>query len=460
MLLEAWDFVYLPSIHDLPGKELLELIHSPKEDTRKHQKKEFQKLSEEDQEEWHTLCKVDTVINYGGRDSGKSHASSSFVAVGSSMYDHRVLYTRYIMSTTDHSISTALDARIELLNIDNLKFANSTYTTTDGSKGKIFITGQKTASLDQTAKLKSLEDFTIFVTDEAEEIKSYEEWNKIKRSMRGHGKQNISILTFNPPTKNHWLHEEFFENMSVAPGFCGVVDNVLYIHTTYEDNIDHVEPHNLREYLQLKDAFDQYESATKEEREKLPTIVKKRYAKYKHEVLGGFKDVAEGVIYEYWEYGDFDNSLPYIYGLDFGFRDPDACVKIAVDDRAMKIYIDEILYKNTSGTKELTQMLHNLVGDIDLIIADSEGARTIYDLYDEGLNIRRAKKKGTRKENYVRHTIKQIQGYTLVLTPRSKNVAHALNNYIWHDKRAEVPKNQHKHFPDAIGYAFNEIMDY
>lgn len=411
--------------------------------------------TEEEQEYWLSLKGVDTVIMKGGRDSGKTYAESMWIPIAVKDFNHRVLYTRYTMNTTDQSISEALNERIGLMGIESsFEYAKNTYTCLDND-GKIFITGQKTSSLNQTAKLKSLENFSIFVTDEAEEIKTFEEWDKIRKSIRAKDVQCISLLVFNPPTHEHWLHTEFFEDLNIDEGFCGVKDNILYIHTTYLDNIDHIAEHNLREYEKLKLGYDTYEPMPMSERENAPGKLKKDWAKYKHVVLGGFKNVAEGVIYEDWEIGDFDHSLSLsCYGLDFGHSDPDCLTKVAVNHKLKRIYIKELLYKNGLGSNVLADILMNLVGRNGLIIADAADRRLINDLYDKGLNIKKCKAVAKK----VQHRIKIIQGYKLIIDKDSSNVIKSLNNYVWHDSRSGVPKHEWSHAPDSFGYAAMDLL--
>lgn len=418
---------------------------------------EFNTLSKEERQYWFQLSQVDTVLEYGGRDSGKTFAESVFIPIAVKDYNHRVLYTRYTMNSTDQSISEALNERMALMECyDEFTFSNNTYQC-NHNDGKIFITGQKTSSGNQTAKLKSLENFSIFVTDEAEELKTFEEWDKIRKSIRAKDVQCISLLVFNPPTKEHWLHTEFFEEMGVQAGFCGVKDNVLYIHTSYLDNIEHVAEHNLREYEKLRVAYETFQAIPKKEREDAPPKLVKQAHKYEHVVLGGFKDAAEGVIYPDWEIGEFNTSFPYVHGIDFGFDDPDACIKVAVDHKQKKIYLDEVLYQNGLGSRTLGEMLVDLIGRTDLIVGDAAHKRLIRDLYnDHGLNIKKCRKGG----GSVQRGIKTIQGYTLVVTERSKNIVKALNNYVWHDKRSGVPRHEWSHIPDAFRYAIIELVEY
>jgi phage terminase large subunit len=414
----------------------------------------FKSLPQQEQEDWLKLSKVDTVLISGGRDSGKSFALSCFNPIAAKDYNHRILYTRQTMSSTDNSITEALEGRMELLGyLEHFEKSNKIYSVKDGI-GKISITGQKTSSGNQTAKLKSLEDFSIFETDEGEELESFEGWNKVKRSMRAKDVQCLSIISFNPPTKEHWLYEEFYEN--VPEGFNGIIDNILYIHSTYKDNIDNMAEHNIREYEELEKAYNEYEALSGVEKETADKKLKKKWKQYKYEILGGFKEVADGVIYEDWDIGEFNDSLPYCYGIDFGFSDPDALTKVAVDHGQKLIYVKEMMYKNSLGTNQLGDALINIVGYGDLIIGDAAHKRLINDLYDKGLNIRRCKKGA----GSVQRRIKTIQGYTIIVDPNSPNVVKSLNNHVWKDARAGIPEKNWKHIPDSFGYAAMELIEY
>lgn len=417
------------------------------------------------------LKKIDTVLLSGGRDSGKSFALSIFVAVAAWQYNHRLLYTRYTMSSTDNSITTALEQRMESLCIqDEFTYANNDYRLKDVEKvGKISITGQKTSVGTQTAKLKSLEDYSIFITDEGEEIKSYEEWVKVKRSMRAKDVQTLSIISFNPPDKDHWMYEQF-QYDEIEDGFNGVIDNVMYIHTTYLDNgIENMAEQNWNEYEALRVDYELYESTKSNQRESLPNKVKKNHDEYKSAILGGFKDLNEGVIYEDWRVGEFPDNLPYIYGMDFGSSDPDAIVKVAIDWHTMTAYIDEVHYQSNSGSARLMQYVHDKIGTEDLIVGDTNERRLIHDMEDgmyspdgdwlSGVNIIPVQKRRMNGMNFVKYRISLTKSFTLVFTPNSKNCISSARKYVWHDKRANVPKHDFSHLPNAWEYAIVELND-
>lgn len=450
---------------------LFDLLNTWQELERLEQIAKPTKQDKQDLEYYRRLKNIDTILISGGRDSGKSFALSTFNCIAAGEYNHRIMYTRYTMSSTDNSISTALSERMLDLGFEpDFEFANNNYVTKDkDNKGKISIAGQKTSSGKQSAKLKSLEDYSIFETDEGEELVSHKEWLKVKRSMRAQDVQTLSIICFNPSDKDHWMYEEFGYD-ELEEGFNGIIGKTLYIHTTYIDNgRENMAQQNWDEYESLRLDYELYKSKKGVEREELPAKIKKNYHEYRHAVLGYFADINEGVIYDDWEVGEFPDNIPYIYGMDFGSDDPDAITKVGIDWRTMTAYIDEIHYRNNLGASQLMQVVHDKIGTQDLIIADSNERRLIRDMQDgmyssdgdylRGVNILKVQKRKSNGMNFVKYRISLTKSFTLVFTPRSTNCIKAVRNYVWHDKRANVPKHEFSHLPNSWEYAIVELND-
>lgn len=400
---------------------------------------------------------IDTVLVSGGRDSGKTFALSCWTGLAASEYDHRVLYTRYTMTSTKNSIKEALQNRLELLDIDDeFQFANDDFVhvANEDSVGKITITGQKTSSGNQSAKLKSIENYSVFLTEEGEELTSFEEWKKIKRSIRAQDVQCLSIIVFNPPTKEHWLYKQYYQDLE--EGFNGIKNNVMYIHTTYQDNgIDNMAVHNWNEYENLRVVYEYVDSLSEEQRQEIPKKDLQNWKDYKSTILGGFRDHAEGVVYSNWVEGEFDESLPYCYALDYGFSpDPLALIEIAVDFResVKKIYIREHDYRTELSTDQVCESFDRALRKRkDLIVCDTNESRTTSEIRKRGYNIQEAIKPA------VSDNIRDIIGFTIVVTPESENAKIELNNYIWNDKKSSTPIGEYNHILDPMRYGYNRL---
>jgi phage terminase large subunit len=171
--------------------------------------------------------------------------------------------------------------------------------------------------------------------------------------------------------------------------------------------------------------------------------------------IDGEVGTLQGAIFQNWDIGEFDESLPHVYGLDFGFsNDPDSLIKVALDKKRKIIYASEVLYKTGNSTDQLIDILNNRLNPLkSVVVADSADPRTINDIRQRGLNIYPAKKGA----DSVRNGIKRIQDYEIIVDANSLNLINELRNYIWHDKRSQVPIDAYNHQIDPLRYAFDYL---
>lgn len=359
----------------------------------------------------------------GGRGSGKSFGVTLFLLTLTFEPGHVILFTRYTLTSAKTSIIPQFIEVMELMGYGAETFdVTNDIITNKHTNSTILFKGIKTSSGVQTANLKSLTGVTTWVLDEAEELTDEPLFQKIDYSVRVRGIKNRVIMVMNPTTKEHWIYKRFFE--------VGEEENTNYIHTTYLDNIDNISEDVIKDYERLKRINEK---------------------QYNHVVLGGWLDKAEGVIFTNWTVGEFDNSLPYIYGLDFGVGDPDALVKVAIDKRNKLIYLKECVYTNNLSTNELYDKVKSEVSR-KLIIADLAGKRTILDFKNKGLNIRKCKK----GHGSVVDGIKHMLGYKLIV--EGKGLQKELNNYVWLDKKGDYPIDDFNHLLDASRYAVMHLL--
>lgn len=171
----------------------------------------------------------------------------------------------------------------------------------------------------------------------------------------------------------------------------------------------------------------------------------------------GERATRQGAIFTNWNIGDFDTSLPYVFGQDFGFTiDPTTLVKVAVDESRKIIYCDELLYSTEPmGLDAIAKANKELISKPnDLIVADSAEPRLIDDLKKKGLNILPCEK----GQGSVSAGIAIMQDYQIVITQRSSNLRKELSNYVWNDKKAGVPIDAFNHLIDGVRYGVNRLV--
>jgi phage terminase large subunit len=160
----------------------------------------------------------------------------------------------------------------------------------------------------------------------------------------------------------------------------------------------------------------------------------------------------DDAILKNWKFGEFDATLPYGYGLDFGSRHPDAMVKVAVDRVKKYLYWKEEIYQNELSTQQLFNIIQSRGVNDKMIIADSAATRTITDLSGKGLNI-----KPVHKSPIV-DDIKMLEDWEIIVDPNSHNLARQLNNWIWLDKKGEIPIDEDDDLIDAGRYYSKTII--
>ena len=364
----------------------------------------------------------------GGRGSGKSFALNSFLLLLTYEVGHVILFTRYTLVSAHISIIPEFVEKIEMAGLENDFSITKDEIINLKTKSKILFKGIKTSSGTQTANLKSLSGVTTFVLDEAEELVDEDVFDKIDLSVRHNTKQNRVILILNPTTKEHFIYQRFFESRGVEAGESTTKQDTTYIHTTYLDNIDN-----------LSDSFITQIESLKEQNKK----------KYQHQILGGWLDKAEGVVFSNWSFGNFNpDNLQTSFGQDFGFSiDPTTLVEVAIDKNKRKIYVKEHLYKPKLTTSEIAVINKQICGN-GLIVADSAEPRLIAELQNQRCNIV-ATEKGAGS---ITAGLALMQDYEIVLEPNSQNIAKELNNYIYSDKKSGLVIDNYNHAIDAIRY--------
>ena len=363
----------------------------------------------------------------GGRGSGKSFGVTVFLLLLTYERGHKVLFTRYTMKSANTSIIPEFIEKIELLGkqSDFRITRDEIMNLTTGSS--IIFKGIKTSSGNNTAALKSLNGITTFVVDEAEELDDEKTFDKIDLSVRAMGKQNRVILILNPATKEHWIYQRFFRDGQVLSGSNTKKNNVTYIHTTYKDNITNLEKSFINTVLEIK---------------------RKSPDKYEHQILGGWKEKAEGTIISNWRVGDFIQTENTCYGQDFGFsEDLTTLVKVSIDKQARKMWVKEIYGKTAMKTTDIA-LLNKRECGMDLIICDNSEPRLIRELKDRGLNIRpTVKRKGS-----ILSGIALLQDYEIIVDKDSLGIIKEINNYVWH-QRGERPIENFNHYIDSMRYS-------
>lgn len=382
--------------------------------------------------------KLITLIT-GGRGSAKSFNVGTFIERLSFESGHKMLYSRYTMTSADISVIPEFQEKIDLEGTNDFFDITKKDIINTFSDSVIMFRGIRTSSGNQTAKLKSIQGLTTFVCDEAEEWNSEEDFDKLVLSIRQKGLQNRVIIIMNPTDSNHFIYKKYIEKTHRLVEIDGVQvqisthPNVLHIHTTYLDNIENLSPQFIQEMKRMKE----------EELEK-----------YAHVAIGRWSDVAEGAIFKRFEIVDSipDYAKKRGIGLDFGYsNDPSAAIECALIDN--DLYLDELFYRTRMLSGEISDSLKPFRLKV---ISESADPRLIQEISNSGILIYPVDKSNINSKSSILAGIDKMLELNLKVTRRSYNLLYELRKYTWDkDKDGNCinkPIDKYNHALDAARY--------
>ncbi|NIQ16564.1 MAG: PBSX family phage terminase large subunit, partial [Candidatus Dadabacteria bacterium] len=243
----------------------------------------------------------------GGRASLKSTTVHQFIARLTYQKGHGILFTRYTMTSAEKSIIPEFKVILDRLGITQEFHITKNVITNKKTGSFIYFSGIKTSSGDQTANLKSISGITTWIIEEGEDFNDERAFDVIDDSIRTIDKQNRIIWIQNPSTKTHFIYQRWIKPKNKQVKIHGYnvtisdMPNVEHIHSTYRYALKYLD----ESWIAKKDRWKQLAKESQNPYK----------SHYYHNYIGGWLEKAEGVIFENWETGSFDESLNFCYGM-------------------------------------------------------------------------------------------------------------------------------------------------
>ena len=375
-------------------------------------------------------------IFFGGSSSGKSYFLAQRTVMDN-MNGYNYLICRNVGNTIKKSVFNEIWKSICNMQLAMFYDRNKTELTITNRRNnkQILFSG-----LDDEEKLKSITPIDGVLErvwiEEATEIKR-SAFLQLKKRLRGRtDKHKGIIISFNPVLKTHWIYNEFFagcwdESKSVYKD-----DRKLIVKTTYKDNNFLTED----DVYELEHETDAYF--------------------YNVYTLGNW-GILGNVIFKNWRTEDLSDrisSFSDIYnGLDFGFTNPNAFLRVNVSEKSKTIYVFKELCKRGQTYESLAKDLRALCGQ-ELITCDNEDSRGVFMLQQHGIRAVPAKKGA----DSVVSGITWLQGYEIVIDIRCQEFINEIQQYHWQEDKdgnvLEKPVKKNDHLMDALRYAVEMLM--
>lgn len=376
-------------------------------------------------------------ILIGGRGAGRSTAGSQYILsrlLAPQFF--RCAMMRAIHSDIRNTIWQELKDRITEQKIGEILHITDNEMGVEYGANSVRAHGFRQAGISYTAKLKSLANYNTVLIEEASEVgeKEFMTLDDTLRTVKG---DIIIILLLNPPPKNHWIIQRWFETVeSEVKGFYTLKlkenSDAVYIGGNYRDNIANLDDHTIRRYKAYKQLKPDY---------------------YWQAIEGLVPEVTRGKIYNGWQQIDEVPKEARLvrFGEDYGWLPDPACV-VAIYYWNGGYVIDELAY----GTELSNEFLAGKIKEVStevITIADSAEPKSI----DEQKTKYGLKVEGCEKgKDSVSYGIKVVSEKKIFVTKRSKNVWESYENFAWEEDKdgnpTGDPEPTYKHAMDAIAY--------
>lgn len=372
-----------------------------------------------------------TQIFFGGSSSGKSYFLAQRTVMDN-MNGYNYLICRNVGNTIKKSVFNEVWKAICSMQLAMFYDRNRTELTITNRRNnkQILFSG-----LDDEEKLKSITPIDGVLervwVEEATEIKR-SAYMQLKKRLRGRTDKNKGIiLSFNPILKTHWIYEEFFAGCWDETKNVYNSDRKLIVKTTYKDNL-FLTPDDIYE---LEHETDEYY--------------------YNVYTLGNW-GILGNIIFKNWRTEDLSDRIAGFSdidnGLDFGFTNPNALVRVHVSEKSKTIYVFDTSCKRGQTYESLISDVKDRCGD-QIVTCDNEDSRGIYMLRSGGVNAIPAKKGA----DSVLNGIVYLQGFTIVVDVHQQEFINEIQQYHWQEDKdgnvIEKPVKKNDHLMDALRYA-------
>lgn len=273
-------------------------------------------------------------------------------------------------------------------------------------------------SLDEATKIQST-DFNYIWMEEAEEF-NYEDYMTLKTRLSGKkkdGELNQMYLSYNPKKEFGYINKRVKSEKDIE-----------LIKSSYKDNST-----LSKEYVELLESLKEQSTDF-----------------YKIFTLGEYASTGELIFSNIKNIACYPDEFEYtIYGLDFGYNNPSALVR--VDSVNGKFYLTELLYETKLTNADLIERLKDLIPNRrNKIYCDSAEPDRIRELKSAGFNAVESRKN-------VKEGIDFVKRCEIFTRDENVNLNKELEEYVWRKngkgELMDEPVRYNSHLMEGIRYA-------
>lgn len=348
-----------------------------------------------------------TIVNEGGSRSSKTYSIAQLFITKAITEKNKVFsICRKTFPALRASVMRDffdIMRKAGLYRVERHNRTEHTYTFPSGTEVEFFSSDQPTKVRGRKRDLLWLNEANDFTLEDYRQL-----------NMRTTGKV---FLDYNPSDEFHWIYDYILNR-----------EDTKVIKSTYKDN-PFLEQRVVKEIERYQGLDENY-----------------------WRIYGlGQRGISETIIYRNWNYCDKipDNIDDEIFGLDFGYNNPSAFIRIGFKDR--ETYWQEKLYQSYLTNSQLIEKLKTFNLGYKLIYCDNAEPQRIDELKKAGFNAIPADKD-------VGKGIDTVKSQKIYITKDSVNALKEIKSYSYKkkdDKVLDEPVKANDHLMDAARYAIH-----
>lgn len=240
-------------------------------------------------------------------------------------------------------------------------------------------------------------------------------------------------------------HEFWIDNEGISSR-----ENAIVLHSTFLDNAQNLSKPQLTEFIEGKKKHD----------EEIERNIKGHWYNWWRVYGLGQRGVTEGVVFPDYKIipsEDIPADLPYVFGVDWGYKDPFTLTQFFYDWDNKKIYVHELVYESFLKPDECLEQANEAIEIEDedgektslkytTTIADNAQPSHIRMFENDGWNIYPCYKEK------IKESISNLHNWELLVTEESRNAITEFNEYKYSKTQPTMPMDKFNHVIDAARY--------
>ena len=365
------------------------------------------------------------IINKGGSRSSKTYSTLQLIYM-IAKFSKKARIIHVVSYSSPHLRDGVITDFEQILlnegeNIDRIRIKNP-YQFTIGNSLVKFI------AIDSVGKALGGQRDILFI-NEANNM----EWDVVHQLIQ---RATETVFIDYNPSKEFWIDTEGISKR----------DNAIVLHSTYLDNKQNLTDAQLTEFDEGKKKHDA----------EVEKGIKGHWFNWWRVYGLGMRGVTEGTVfpdYKQININDIPKNLPYIFGVDWGYKDPFTLIQVFYDWTNKKLYINELVYQSLLKPDECLKMANEAVelGDGDSLkytttIADNAQPSHIRMFENDGWNIYPCYKEK------IEESISNLHNWEIYVTECSENAITEFNEYKYSKTQPNRPVDKHNHVIDPTRY--------